>query len=82
MLINADIIFGNLLLSLAKYLYVALRMWGRSDSENIKQAILKVLENEKLKKELIKKGFENVRKFNWEKVAKETVQVYETATGR
>lgn len=50
-----------------------------NEIEDIKNAISMVLENSKLKNELIKKGFENVKRFSWEKVAKETVQVYEAA---
>lgn len=44
--------------------------------EEIKDAIEKILRDEKLRDGLIKNGFENVKRFSWEKTAKETVEVY------
>ncbi len=38
--------------------------------EDIKKAMELVLYNQKLKKELIEKGYENVKRFSWEKTAK------------
>jgi glycosyltransferase involved in cell wall biosynthesis len=49
--------------------------------EDIASAIETVLTNKKLRKELIKKGFERVKTFSWEKTAKETLEVYESVLG-
>jgi glycosyltransferase involved in cell wall biosynthesis len=49
------------------------------DSNNIKELTEKlslVLNNKKIKKELIQKGFENIKRFDWKKTAKETFEVY------
>jgi glycosyltransferase involved in cell wall biosynthesis len=45
----------------------------------IKEAIKLLLEDQDFKRVLIKKGFENVKRFNWEKTAQETVKVYKDA---
>lgn len=37
---------------------------------------MKKLEDRKLKIEIIKKGFENIKRFSWEKTARETLEVY------
>ncbi len=42
------------------------------------EAILKVAEDEKLRKELIAKGHAQVKKYSWEKMAKETLGIYMT----
>lgn len=44
--------------------------------EDIKEKLREVLEDNSLREEVIKRGFEQVRKFSWEKCAKETVEVY------
>lgn len=48
--------------------------------EDIAQTIDKVLSNPKLRSEMIKKGYEQVKKFSWEKTAKETLKVLEEIT--
>jgi len=40
-------------------------------------SINRLLENSKLRTELITKGFENVKKFSWEKTAEQTLKVFE-----
>ena len=45
--------------------------------EKMAEAIYKVLINDNLRKDLIRKGFERVKQFSWEKTAKETLKVYE-----
>lgn len=47
------------------------------NTEEITKAINNLMKNEGMRKHLINKGLENVKKFSWEKVAKETVKVYE-----
>lgn len=42
----------------------------------ISGAIRKVLNDEKLRKKMIEFGFENVKKFSWEKTAKQTIASY------
>lgn len=44
--------------------------------KDIKDKLEVVLHYDNLRQELIKKGFEQVKKFSWEKAAKETAQVY------
>ncbi len=44
--------------------------------ESIANGIKKVLANEELRRELVRKGLENVKKFSWKKTADETVKVY------
>jgi len=46
-----------------------------SNPEEIAEAIYKVLNDEQLKNELIKRGQENVKRFSWPKCAKETLKV-------
>lgn len=45
--------------------------------DEISKAITKVTSDVNLKTSLIRKGFENVKKYSWEKTAKDTVKVYE-----
>lgn len=44
---------------------------------DITQKLKMVMEDEKLRQDLIKKGFKQAKKFSWEKAAKETYQVYQ-----
>ncbi len=49
------------------------------DPKNIDDMVLKitqVLNSEKLRKELVEKGKERVKQFSWEKLAKQTLEVY------
>ena len=46
------------------------------DVEAIRKQIKAVMNDEGLKKELIEKGFKQVKKFSWEKTARETADVY------
>ncbi len=48
--------------------------------QEIANAIQRLLTDERLKEELIIKGFERVKKFSWEKAARETLNIYKTAT--
>lgn len=50
------------------------------DVEEIKNAIKKVMEDRDLRKEMTRKGFEQAKKFTWEKCAQETVRIYEKVT--
>ena len=45
-------------------------------TDSIAEGIKKAL-NEKMRTDLVKKGFENIKRFSWEKCAKETLQVLE-----
>jgi glycosyltransferase involved in cell wall biosynthesis len=44
--------------------------------KSISEAVNKVLGSKKIAGELIKKGQEQVRKYSWEKMAKETLEIY------
>lgn len=48
-----------------------------NNAQDIAKQIEKVLSSEKLKKEMIEKGHEQVKKFSWEKSAKEVIKVFE-----
>ena len=50
--------------------------------EEIKEAIIKIRDNKKLRNDLIKKGYENTKKFSWEKTISQTVEVYRYASSR
>ncbi|MCX7698335.1 MAG: glycosyltransferase family 4 protein [Candidatus Goldbacteria bacterium] len=45
------------------------------DVEDIARGIEKVLTDENLREELIKKGFENIKRFSWEKSARKVIEV-------
>jgi len=47
--------------------------------DSIRKGVARVLEDEKLRKNLIKLGFERIKKFTWRKTVKETLRVYERA---
>ncbi|HEY1646218.1 MAG TPA: glycosyltransferase family 1 protein [Candidatus Saccharimonadales bacterium] len=47
------------------------------DIGNMADAISKVLKDEKLRAELIKKGYKQASKYSWERMAKQTLAVYE-----
>lgn len=47
------------------------------DIDDIAEKITQLVKNEKLRKELVEKGKAQVKKFSWEKTAKETLQVLE-----
>ena len=45
------------------------------DIDSIRNGIIKIMDQE-VAKELTKKGFENIKRFSWEKCAKETLKVF------
>jgi glycosyltransferase involved in cell wall biosynthesis len=49
--------------------------------EDIASAIERVLTDERLREELVKKGFERVKRFSWEKTARETIEIYKSVAG-
>ena len=51
------------------------------DIEGIKNAILKILDDDKLRDDLKKKGLEQAKKFHWKKTAEETLKVFEKVAG-
>lgn len=48
------------------------------DIDDIVEKIKKVLLDDQVKKELIRKGFEQVKKYTWQKMAKEILEIYST----
>lgn len=46
------------------------------DPKEIAKVLEKIIKDEDLKKKLIKKGQENIKRFSWEKAAKETLKVF------
>ncbi len=49
------------------------------DVTDMAEKINDILTNDKLRNELIKKGSEQVKKYSWEKMAKQTLEIYEKA---
>ncbi|MEK7616813.1 MAG: glycosyltransferase family 1 protein [Patescibacteria group bacterium] len=47
------------------------------DTGDIVEAVERILHNQRLREDLVKKGFEQAKKFSWEKAAKATLSVYE-----
>jgi len=45
------------------------------NSEEIAGAIYKIMKNSELREELVKKGYENVKRFSWKKCAEETLKI-------
>lgn len=45
--------------------------------DELAEAILKVISNQDLREELIKKGYQRVKEFSWEKTARQTLEVFE-----
>ena len=52
------------------------------DEEEIAAAMLRLSEDEDLRQELIRKGYENVKRFSWPKAARETLEVLKKAMER
>ena len=49
------------------------------DVSDIAEKLTKMLEDEKMRQELSRKGIERAKKFSWERLARETLKVYESA---
>ena len=47
-----------------------------SNIQNIKISIEKIAKSKNLQNKLIKKGYKNIKRFTWEKCARETIKVY------
>ena len=55
------------------------------DPENVEEiasAIEKVLTDEKMREELIRKGFERVKRFSWERTARDTLEIYKCVANK
>ena len=52
------------------------------DEEDMAKVINKVIKSSELRKKLIKKGFAQAKKYSWQKMAEETLAVYEDILGR
>jgi len=51
-------------------------MVNPDDTDSLAEAMRQVLTDSKLRKEMVRKGLEQANKFSWEKVARETLEVY------
>ena len=47
-----------------------------SDVEDIRKKIKEIIQDEQLRESLIRKGLQRVKKFSWDKCAKETAEIY------
>ena len=52
------------------------------DVDDIAKAMLRLSQDKNLRQELIAKGYENVKRFSWEKAARETLAVLEEAAAK
>ncbi|MEK7598606.1 MAG: glycosyltransferase family 1 protein [Patescibacteria group bacterium] len=52
------------------------------DVDKIAEAIEKVTGDENLRKDLIKKGYQQTQKYSWKKMAKATLEIYKNAAGK
>lgn len=50
--------------------------------EDIERGIKKILEDKEYKKKLVNLGFENIKRFSWDKTTQETINVYENVLDR
>ena len=50
--------------------------------DDIAKNVALIMQNAALRESLIKKGYEQVKKFRWEKTARETLTVLEEVSGR
>jgi len=65
--------------SLPEVLGDAALYFDPEDIKDMARVLKEILTNNTLRKELIEKGFRQVKKFSWEKMAKETLAVYKEA---
>ena len=52
-----------------------------TDYRGMAKAILKIINDKLYREDLIKKGYQNTKKFSWDKMAKETLGVYQKVAG-
>jgi glycosyltransferase involved in cell wall biosynthesis len=62
--------------SLPEILDGAALFFDPQDKQDMTLTILKVLENQNLRKKMIKKGYEQVKKFSWGRCASDTLAIY------
>lgn len=48
------------------------------NEEDMEEKLERIISDEDLRQDLINKGLENIKRFSWEKMAKETLKVYES----
>jgi len=46
------------------------------DEKEIAKAMMALVDDEKLRNKLIKRGYEQVKKFSWQKTAEKTLELY------
>ncbi len=63
--------------SLPEILGEAAIYFNPADYQEMAKKIAQVIQNENLKNDLIQKGFEQIKKYDWKKMAEETMEVYE-----
>jgi glycosyltransferase involved in cell wall biosynthesis len=52
------------------------------DVEEIAKGMGEIINNKEKREEMIKKGLKQIKKFSWEKAAKETLKIYQEVVGR
>ncbi|GAI38169.1 unnamed protein product [marine sediment metagenome] len=51
------------------------------DTDSLAQAMRRVLTDDKLRDDMVRKGLEQSKKFSWEETARQTLEVYEKVGG-
>jgi glycosyltransferase involved in cell wall biosynthesis len=52
------------------------RYFEAKDTDDLVRAVEEVFENEKLREDLIQKGYEQVKKYSWKNMAEKTLEIY------
>ena len=47
------------------------------DTASIRKGLLMIIQDKEYREGLVQKGFENIKRFSWEKCARETLKVLE-----
>lgn len=68
--------------SLPEVLGKAAVYFNPHDPEDMAQSIKRVLERPNLQEQLIKTGFEQVKRYSWQKMAEETLEIYDNVLNR
>ncbi len=50
-------------------------------SDEISMAMIKIVNESQLRKDLVEKGYQRVKQFSWEKTAQETLKIYQSVLG-
>jgi len=52
-------------------------LFDPNDENDIAEKVVRLLADKNLRNELIQKGFQNIKRFNWDNCCAQTIKVYE-----